>query len=240
MLIAAGCSQPPPQTAEEIVNRSVEAHGGSALTDWNTMIIQGETTFPDIGRMFRAEYLLFAEKPGKVRVEKDLTKFEHGRLFYTYIYNNGTGWMQRNLKPAYSNEFHSQHERLFNQCEGIAYYANNAQLRLKSEAEADTVGVYVIEAVVDNDTTQLYIDPDSFYLVQEKFSYSTRGRSVAKTRKFSEFKKFGNIILPVKTVEIFSGEPPTIFTTTYNSVEFDQPIEAWMFEEDMPKTAEKK
>lgn len=228
--LVSGCSTAPvPQSAEELVALSIEAHGGDALTGWNTMIIKGETEYPDLGKLFRAEYLVYAEAGNKVRVEQDLTKFERGRLFFTSIYNDGTGWMQRNLKPAYNDRFSRDFKRNLSLCCGIKYYADNYDLTMLEDEQLDGRDVYVLSATTETDTTKLFIDKKDFYLVREEYP--------RKTRIYSDFKDYGDLVLPAKTVDVIVRQDTMRLTTHYNTVEFDVPIESWMFTEDMPKTA---
>ena len=82
----AGCSQPDLEDPQEIIARSLKKHGSEALANWETMVIKGEVFQDDVGHTFRGEYLQYAQKPDKLRIDRNLTKFERGRLFYTYIY----------------------------------------------------------------------------------------------------------------------------------------------------------
>jgi len=225
----------PPLTVEEIIARSVKAHGGDALSNWKTMVIKGEGQYPDVGKMFRTEHIVYAEKPGKVRVERDLTKFEHGRLFYTFFYNNGVGWSQASLMPRYGAQFVS-FKRYLDQCDGIAYYAENAAFTQKPDEELNGKPVYVIDAVIKSDTTSLYIDKTSFYFLQEK--YKSRNNTI--TRTFSDFKKFGKVNFSTTIVETStSRRGEMVLNYKLNTIEYNVPIESWLFEEDMPKSDKK-
>ncbi len=227
ILLMTRCSQAP-QTADEILARSVASHGGEALSRWSTLTIKGTVVMAD-GIDFDAGYLLFAEKPGKLRVERDLTAAK-GRLFYEYFMNNGVAWNRFNLIPREGDL--NEMERMLNQCDGIAYYAANAdELILKEDDVVETVPAYVVQAVIGEESTDLYFDKESFHLVQEKFD--------ATTRVFSDFRRFGDVVLAGKVLEITetkNGERR--LPITYETVEYDVPIEGWLFEEDMPKGVE--
>ena len=230
-------------TAQDIISRSLKAHGGVKLSDWKSMTIQGTVDMSD-GIIFRAAYLVFAQAPGKLRVEKDMTAAQGGRLFYEYFMNNGVAWSRRNLIPERGNL--EDMKRWMGQCYGVAHYARNAEsLTRKEDAVVEwrekpdlqsgdfkvvaTRPAYVVTAVIGKSTADLYIDKESFYFLQE-----ISGRS---KRIFWNFKKFGEVILPTRILEI-SGttQRETITPYTYDSVKFNVPIEDWLFTEDMPKT----
>ncbi len=228
ILIFMTCCSQAPQTAEEILARSVASHGGEALSQWKTMAIKGTVVMSD-GVDFDAGYLLFAEKPGRIRVERDMTA-DKGRLFYEYFMNDGVAWNRFNLIPREGDL--SEMERMLNQCDGVAYYAANAdELVLKEDDVVEDVPTYVVQAVIGGESTDLYFDKENFYLVQEKFKETTR--------LFSNFRPFGDVVLAGKILEITDtkrGERR--LPTTYETVEYDVPIEGWLFEEDMPKGTE--
>lgn len=225
------CSKTP-QTLEEIIARSVKEHGGKSLTDWQSMVITGEAIIDEEGNPIRSEYIISAEKPDKARLDIDMTRFERGSQILTYLYNNGVGWFQYNLIPYQSPVYAKRHKRIYDHCHGIAYYAENASISLKSEETLDGRGVYVFNAVIDSDTSMLYIDKKKFHFVQEQFK---NGRETV-TKRYSEFKKFGKAVYPTKIIQTTTGRTEQKVEIAYKQVEFNVPIEAWMFEEDKPKT----
>jgi hypothetical protein len=228
---------------KEILARSVRAHGGDRLTTWKTMTIKGTVDMSD-GVNFRAQYLLFADASGKLRVEKDMTVARGGRLFYEYFLNAGVAWSRRNLIPERGNL--EEMKRWMNQCYGIAYYAGKAESLIRKEDAAvqwrertdlqsnnyrivATRPAYVISATIGKETTDLYIDKDTYYFLQE-----AAGRS---RRVFWDFKKFGDVTLPSRLLEITgSTQREQITPYTYDTVKFNVPIDDWLFTEDMPKS----
>jgi hypothetical protein len=216
-----------PQSAEEIVARALEAHGGAALSSWKTMVIKGEVKQKDLRLWFRGEYILYAQKPDKLRVEKDLTKFERGRFFFSEIYNSGKGWMVRNLVPVYRDELASQYKARLDRCDGMAFYTDHAEsFLLKGEEEIQGRPTYVIEAALGEETATLHIDKESFYLVQEAYQ--------DLTLIYSEFKTFGDTVRASRIREIKSNGEKVEIEITYHSIDFDVPIDPALFEEDMP------
>jgi hypothetical protein len=238
-LPAAGYPQQRPGTAREILARSLAAHGGEALSRWSTLTIKGTVVMND-GTDYDAAYLLLVQKPGKVRLEQDMTA-AGGRLFYEYFLNSGVAWSRRNLIPGPGDL--AQMNRLLHRCDGIAYYAQRAdRLVLKEDGAAEirekqgkageksgvSIPSYVVEAAVGEEKTELYIDKKTYYLVQEKYDN--------RTQIYSDFKKFGSVVLPSRIWEIVSAQRgERVLPITCRSVEYDVPIESWLFEEDMPR-----
>jgi hypothetical protein len=118
---------------------------------------------------------------------------------------------------------------MLNQCDGIAYYAANAdELVWKEDDVVEDVPAYVVQAVIGEESTDLYFDKESYHLVQEKFDETTR--------IFSDFRPFGDVVLAGKILEITNTERgERRLPITYETVEYDVTIEDWLFEEDMPK-----
>ncbi|MFC1556241.1 hypothetical protein ACFL67_04075 [candidate division KSB1 bacterium] len=180
----AGCSGTPeaPASADELITRSYEIHGGAKLTDWNSLSIEGRIWMND-GTWYLGKYLVFAEKPGKLRVEEDMT-FAKGRMFHEYFMNDGVAWSRRNLMPGRNSA--EQMMGRWNQLGGIAYYKENASsffMKEDSEVEwqegtfvtgeqpeytvIETIPAYVVGAVMEADTIDLYFDKKNLNFIQE-------------------------------------------------------------------------
>jgi outer membrane lipoprotein-sorting protein len=219
-----GCA---PQTAEEIVARSVEAHGGDALTQWSSMVAKGKVHQKDGRLWFNGELIVYAQKPDKIRIERDLTKFERGRFFTSEIYNGGKGWILRNLIPYYRDELATQYKAKLDRCEGIAFHANHSDsMTLIGEEEVEGQPAYVIEAVAGDAKATLYIDTESYYLVKEAYDNVTL--------HYSEFKELGGAIRAGKVLEVTEGRRTVEVTYTYDTIETDVEIDPMLFEEDIP------
>ena len=216
------------EDAKEIIQKCYNAHGGKAMTEWNSMVIKGEVLYTDIGKV-RGAYVLYAQKPDKIRWEIDLTKLMRGRMFMMYFYNDGQGWMIRNLRrqssPAMARMYKAKLEKL----DGISYYLDKKAELIKKE---DTENAFIIQAVMGKDTTELHIDKNNFYLVKEK-----RG---SLTLDFSEFKKFGDKVIAMKVDEKRQTAYGLMENNyTYKTIEFNVPIESVLFEFDRPPKKEK-
>ena len=231
-----------PRTARDIVARALAVHGGPKLSQWKTLTIKGTVDLWD-GNMYTGEYLLLAEAPGKLRVEQNMTADIGGRFFYEYFLNDGVAWSRRNLVLGPGNL--EQMQRWMRQCSFIAHYAERAESLTRLEDAVvewkerpakqsqeykvvATRSAFVIRALVGTQVTDLYIDKETFHLLQE----------AADTwkRVSWDFKDFGGVVLPMKVNEVaISKRGETITPYVYKTVQYDVPIEAWLFAEEMPK-----
>ena len=135
-VVALGLSAPAlaQPTAAEIVARSVAAHGGDALTSWQTLKITGTVVMQD-GIAYTGAYTLLAKAPDRLRVEHDATA-DRGRAFYDYLLNGGVAWSRRNLIPGALEV--DRIRRWMDQCYGIAFYARpGVTLELMPEGSID-------------------------------------------------------------------------------------------------------
>lgn len=231
-----------PMSPQDILSRSIKAHGGDKLSNWKSMTIKGTIDMYD-GITFRAAYALYAKAPDKLRVEEDMTAVQGGRYFYDYFMNGEIAWSRRNLVPDRGNL--EEMKRWMARCYGIAYYANKAEsLTRKADAVVEwrekkdiqsseykvvaTSPVYVLTATIGKEIFDLYIDKENFHFLQE-----VSGRT---KRVFWNFKKFGDVIMPTQLLEITAGSRGEQITPyTYESVKYNVPIDDWLFTEDMPK-----
>lgn len=242
ILTAVGATACGPRTARDIVDRALAVHGGPKLSQWKTLTIKGTVDLWD-GNMYTGEYVLLAEAPDKLRVEQNMTADIGGRYFYEYFLNDGVAWSRRNLVVGPGNL--EQMQRWMRQCAFIAHYAARAEslTRLedatvewkerpsKQSQEYKVVATrpaFVIRALVGAQVTDLYIDKDNFHLLQEA--------SDTWRRAYWEFRDFGGVVLPTKVNDVaITKRGETITPYVYTAVQYDAPIEGWLFAEEMPK-----
>jgi hypothetical protein len=224
-LFAAGVSaSPPAETAQDILARSIQAHGGDKLTTWKTMVVDGTIDIVD-GVTYHAAYRLWAKKPGKLRVEHDLTA-DRGRRFDQYFLNGGVSWMRRSL--IVGTVPMTRMQRWLDQCSFVASYAaHSAAFTLQPDAVVENLPAFVLHATIDGAAVDLYIDKERFFLLQE---VTPDGRRV-----FSGFTNFAGRTLPTKINEYTRSRQGETFTPIiWKTVKYDVPVEEWLFEEDKP------
>ncbi len=233
-------AQPP---AAEIVARSVQAHGGDALSSWQTLTITGTVLMQD-GIAYNGAYTLFAKAPDRLRVEHDATA-DRGRAFYEYFLNGGVAWSRRNLVPGALEVDRIQ--RWLDQCYGIAFYARPAvALELKPDADlawppdaaatipptppASARRVWVVAATVGTESRELFIDRETYRFLKEATPQGAR--------VYWDFKSFDGMIMPTRILEMTKGRQGDVLTPfTWTVVKRNVPIEDWRFTEDMPGKA---
>ena len=239
-LVATGCDRAP-KTAEDVLARSLKAHGGEGLTAWKTMAVRGRVEMQD-GITYNAAFLLQAKAPGHVRVEQDMTA-DRGRIFNDLFLSDGQAWSRRNLVVNPRGNV-KQMQRWLRHCYGIAYYEQHGteaslgpdetvEWKSKPDAAGKTVVVtrpaYVVTTKVDGEAVKLFVDKDTFYLIQESWP---DGRRVHR-----DFKVFGRVTFPTRVQDITRNRQgvETVLPYTYEAVTFDAPIQDWVFTEDRPK-----
>jgi hypothetical protein len=234
----------PPLTAEDVLARSVAAHGGARLSSWRTMAITGTIEMED-RITYRAAYRLQAKAPDKLKVEQDMTVDRGGRYVYEYFLNGSQSWSRRNLIVGKADPVRLG--RWLSQCSDVAYFAKHATAIVpKPDATADWMTksangyqvaerrpAYVVSVTTDTGTADLYIDKTSYYLLQETTTDSRR--------LYSGFREFAGATHPTRILEITKGRNGADVVTpiTYDAIVYDTPIEDWVFEEDMPKSGVK-
>jgi hypothetical protein len=241
MAVALGVGLSAPSAAQPaaaaIVARSVQAHGGEALTSWQTLKITGTVVMQD-GIAYTGAYTLLAKAPDRLRVEHDATA-DRGRAFYDYFLNGGVAWSRRNLIPGALEVDRIQ--RWMDQCYGVAFYARpGVALEMLPDADfawppaaagsqpSATRKVWVVAATVGTERRELFIDQETARLLQE---VTPQGR-----RAYWDFKTFDGMVMPTRILEVAKtrqGETTTPFTWT--DVKRNVPIEDWRFTEDMPR-----
>jgi hypothetical protein len=228
------------ETAQSILARSIQAHGGDTLTAWKTMVVEGTIVVQD-GVTYNAAYRLWAKRPGKLRVEHDLTA-DRGRRFDQYFLNGGVSWMRRSLIVGAVPVARMQ--RWLDQCDGVAAYAkHSAAFTLQPDAvvqwqappvpgtstppAAESRAAWVLHATIDGAAVDLYIDKERGFLLQEV--------TPDVRRVFSGFTNFSGRTLATKINEFTRGrQGETLTPIVWKSVKYDVPVEDWLFDEDKP------
>ena len=240
-VLAGGLAQTP-SSGQAVLERAIAAHGGSRLTAWRTLTVKGIVRMRD-GISYSAAFTLRAAKPGRVRVDQDMTA-DQGRLFFEYFLHDGVAWMRRNL--VVSTYDAKRMQRWLAHADGVAAYAGQAgQSELKGETDVvwprdperpdDDVpavrrAVRIAIGAGGEAPVELLIDASSHHLIGEV--------SGGTTRLYTDFKSFAGVRWPTRVLEIARGrQGDTLTPFTYTSVTYNTPIEDWVFTEDKPAVA---
>ncbi len=236
------CTQAPPQNAEEIIARSFAAHGGEGLADWETLVMTGKADrYERMDRArYNANYKVYAGKPSKIRVEID-NAADKGRFFHTFFYNDGLAWNHLNLMPSSSKYMVKPNKKYLDQLYGIKFYKDNAkEYSWEEDENINDKSVFVVSALVEEDTVKLYFDKKKYFMVQEDYTLKIGPRRENVIRTYSNFTKKGSAVYPMKIEELIkikSGrrESEQDAKYTIETIEINKDIENWMFDEDKPK-----
>ena len=239
--LAIGRAQSP-GSGQAMLEKSIAVHGGTKLTAWRTVTVKGTARLRD-GVSYNAAFTLRASRPGRIRVDEDMTA-DQGRLFFEYFLHDGVAWMRRNLVvSAYDAK---RMQRWLGHADGIAAYAGQAaQSVLKGETDVvwppdperpddDVPGVRRATRIAigsGGDTpTELLIESSSHHLIGEVIGTTTR--------LYTDFKSFAGVRWPTRILEITKGRQGDTQTPfTYTSVVYNTPIEDWVFTEDKPSAS---
>lgn len=220
-------------TGKEIVEKCIQYCGGmNKLTGWKSLTFEGELTRdfgPDWGRL-RGKVNRYIIKPDKYREDQDFSYFDRHPISITAILNGDEGWVITNLVPAYNPRYAAVFKRTLSIMEGIAiYYKNASSLTLKQDDIVDKKPVYTIEAIINTDTSYLYIDKKDFLLIKSTIR--------TQTMLFTDYKKYNGILFPTKVrtiVKTPEGDREVYFYDI-KKFEIDVPIDQTLFEEEKPK-----
>ncbi|MFB3854642.1 MAG: hypothetical protein ACE148_12555 [Vicinamibacterales bacterium] len=249
---SVACSRTP-RTAQDVIERSVRAHGGDRLSNWKTITIDGTVEMQD-GIAYMAAYRVQAKSPGKLRVEHDLTA-DRGRRFDEYFLNDGTAWSRTSLIVRRADA--ARLRRWLDQCYGPAHYVGHpGEMTLQPDAVVEwkvpeepgsrvlkVMGsrpAWVVRVTEGEEQTDLYFDKESFHLLQE--IHYLKGAPQVR-RVYWNFKDFGGVTFATKVNEFnISVRGDKVVETlalpiTQTSVKYDEAIEDWVFEEDKPRSA---
>jgi hypothetical protein len=240
-LAAAGPAQTP-GSGQAIIGQAIAAHGGDKLTAWRTLTVKGTVRMRD-GISYNAAFTLRAAKPGRVRVDQDMTA-DQGRLFFEYFLHDGVAWMRRNL--VVSTYDAKRMQRWLAHTDGVAAYAGQAAQAVVKE-ETDVIwppdpeqperplpsarrAIRVVISPGDAAGVEILIDTQSHYLLGEVLG--------GTTRLYADFKPLGGVVWPTRILEIAKGrQGDTLTPFTYTSAVYNSPIEDWVFTEDKPAVA---
>jgi hypothetical protein len=219
------------QDAKEIVEKSVKAYGGfNKLTQWKTMVLKG-VIISDRSEAIKMKGALtrYTVKPDKLRIDQDFTAFEPNAEIRSYIYNNDQAWAIANLIPFYSNNYKPSMKAALDRVDGMAFYLKKSKsLLLLPEQIINNKPEHVIESITENDTTFLYIDKKTYFLVQD---------SLKNTKMlYSSFKKFDGIYYPTAYDQVvYTPQRMVVNKFKIDKVQYNVKIDPKLFEEEKQK-----
>lgn len=218
------------QTADEIVNKHIEAMGGkeqiknikSVYTE-GTMNVMGNeapvTTTILNGKGFKSEVDFNGQKIVQVLTDKE-----------GWAINPMMGSTDPQKMPE--EQYNSSKDEIFVGGPLYDYAAKGYKVDLAGREDVNSVNAYKLNVTNDDNTTTLYLDPNTYYIIKAVKKFDVGGQQGEVSTVFSDYKKTdGGFVLPYST-EITLPQGFSI-SSTIKKVEVNKDIDPAIF--DMPK-----
>jgi len=232
-----GCSGP--ATAEKLMDKSVKALGGmEKATGWQTSVSKGLMTanWPGWGEL-RANCTYFIQKPDKMVLDQDFSAFDHP-FFFRYTYNAGDAWVMVNLGVRQNPRYNEMLERGLRTVDGIAYYRENSDtLYIVPDVEPDTLLAGAdftrVAAIQGADTVFFDLDNRTWLPLRalDKGDQGGWNHNI-----YDDYRAVDGHLVPFHETTYINGEKNR--EITWNSIEFDVPIDPAEFEKNRPKPSQ--
>jgi hypothetical protein len=218
------------QTADDIINKHIDAVGGRAnISKINSIYEEG--TMQVMGN----------EAPNTITIlngkgYKSETDFNGSKIVNT-ITDKG-GWMINPMAGATdatalpADQYKNLKEQLYVGGPLLNYAANGFKAELIGQEKVGTVNAYKIKLTSKDSTeTTYFIDPTTYYLIKAVRHGNAMGQEVEITATFSNFQKTdAGYTMPFTTDLDFGGQFQ--LSTTFKKVEINKPVDPKIF--DMP------
>jgi hypothetical protein len=215
------------QTAEEIVNKHLEAIGGkdklksiTSVNLENTMQVMGNdapsSTTILVGKGFRSESDFNGQKMVQVVTDKG-----------GWAINPMGGGTDPQPMP---DDMARQQRNQMNFSPFVDYAARGAKIELAGKDKVGSADAYKINLTdKDSVTTTYFIDATTYYIDKMSKKQQMMGQEMELTAMYSDFKKtdFG-VVVPYKTDLDFGGQFQ--MTSNLKKVEFNKPVDPAIFE----------
>jgi outer membrane lipoprotein-sorting protein len=215
------------QTAEEVVNKHLDAIGGkdkvksiTSVNIENTMQVMGNDAASSstvlVGKGFRSESDFNGQKMVQVVTDKG-------------------GWAINPMgggtdpQPMPEDQAKQQRNQL-NFSPFVDYAANGSKIELAGKDKVGNNDAYKINLTdKDNVVTTYFIDATTYYIDKMSKKAQMMGQDMELTATYSDFKKtdFG-VVVPYTTALDFGGQFQ--MTSTLKKVEFNKPVDPAIFE----------
>lgn len=180
------------ETAEDIIDKYLEAIGGKARLDsLKTLIVKGKMDAKERGMVLPATY--FIKHPDKSRFEVD---FMNQKLIFatdgtsTWVLNplEGNG-QARELPGTNSSEASKRNNPFFTIYKNLLnYQKTNCKAELAGKISFRGKRAYKIRLKTDEEDEEYYLDAHTYYVLMAKIGY--------QKNYFDNYKKVGDFVFP--------------------------------------------
>jgi len=218
------------QTADEIVNKHIEAMGGKdKIKDIKSIYTEGVmnvmgneapvTTTVLNGKGFKSEVDFNGQKIVQVVTDKN-----------GWAINPMMGSTDPQKMP--DEQYNTSKDEIFVGGPLYNYAAKGYKVDLAGRESVNNVNAYKLNVTNGDNTTTLYLDPNTYYIVKAVKKFSVNGQEGEVSTVFSDYKKTDNgFVLPYST-EITLPQGFSI-SSTVKKVDINKDIDPKIF--DMPQ-----
>lgn len=212
------------QTADEVVAKYIEAHGGyETLKAVNSMKITGIQGVPMQG--LELPFTVFQKRPNKMYMEATFQG-----MSYVTAYDGESGWsinpFMGDPAPQPMTESEVEQIKVEADIDGVLMDYKDKGHRIEVLGKEDLEGTEVIKlrVTLKNDNVQTwYLDADYFIELRVDSKTSQMGQELDISVTFSDFKEVEGIMMPF-SMEARSGDT-VIFTRKLETIEINPEID---------------
>lgn len=221
-------------TADEVIARSIEAHGGLAkMKAINSMRMTGRMT---VGPGMEAPIVLESKRPNQSRM--DIT-FQG--MTASQVYDNGTGWQimpfqgKTDPEPLSGDDLKDAEENADIDGPFVDYKAKGHQVEMAGKENVEGADCFKLKLTKKNgDVRYYFIDAESYLPIKFSGKRMVRGTEVETEASLGDYKEVAGVWMP-HVMEVGAKDSPVKQKLTVVKVEVNVPLDAERFKMPAPK-----
>lgn len=224
------------QTADEIIQKNIEAKGGLAkIKAVQTVRMSGKMM---MGGGMEAPMIMELARPGKLRME-----FTFQGMTGIQAYDGKSGWAvmpfmgKKDPEPMSPDDLKQVEDQADIDGMLVDYKEKGHQVEYLGKGEVEGTPVHKLKVTKKNgDLVTLYLDADSFLEIKADGKTSVRGQEVEGETVFGDYKEVGGLVFPHSIQSKPKGAPDGAgVSISIASIEINPDLPASRFE--MPAKA---
>jgi len=223
-------------TADQIVAKNIEAHGGYAkLKSVNTVKATGKMTFPN---GMEIPVSLYQMRPNKQRLE-----FHVQGITGMQAFDGTTAWQlmpfqgKKDPEPMSAEDTKEMADDSDIDGPLVDYKAKGHKVELLGKDKVEGADVYKLKLTFKSGSEKvLFIDADSFLEIRSEGKRVVRGTEMETEASIGDFKEVEGMMVPF-AVEVGAKGRPERQKMTIEKYEINVPVDAAIFKMPPPKPA---